>query len=177
MVSRLASFGWSRKSPVSVERYSALLTEALSRAANYRPSHVVAEQVGMREGEEPTFETAHNLLQETKQELDAYQDSVIVLHGIRPESKELRDLHMRAVAYLRSIVEIKGRAASVMVALGNGNAREAEKFQREGHHWIGVHQMVHGDFVKELNRVRVNHPELYKALQIPPEILEELSLG
>jgi hypothetical protein len=176
MVPRLLSFGWARKSPVSVERYSNLLSDALGRAANYRPSDVVAREVGLREGVEPTLEMAQKLVQETKEEFDAYQDSVIVLHGIRPEPKELLDLHMRAVAFLRGVVEWKGRAASVLVALGNGNYQEAAKFQREGHHWIGVTQKAHGDLVKELHRVKVNHPELYKALRIPPEVLQELSL-
>ena len=176
MVSRLLSWGWARRPSVAVEIYAVLLNDALNRAANYRASDVVARELGLGDESEPTVEQGQALLNELMLEFSSFQGSVERLEEIKPSPSELLELHMRAVGYLRGIIELKGRATAIMVALAQGKYQSVGKFQKESDHWLKVFPGVHGDFAKELHQVKSKQPQMYAALGIPEGVLDELNL-
>jgi hypothetical protein len=161
----------------SDEKYSTLLIDALSRTVAYRPLEVIAHEVGMRGDTESTFEMAQNLVREVTTELDAYQDSVATLYAIRPEQRELLEVRMRAIGYLRAEQEIHGCKATVLVAIGKGDSQTAKKFQRKLLRFEDVQPTIHDDFAKELKRLKNNQPARYAALHLPPDLLLKLTLA
>jgi hypothetical protein len=176
MVSRLLSWGWRRRPSVATERYALLLNDALKLAATYRASDVVARELGLADVPEPTAEQGQALLRELMEEFSIFQVSVQRLEKIKPAPPELLELHMRSVGFLRGVIEIKGRATAIMLAIGQGKYPTVAKLQKESDHWLGVLPGVHGDFANELRQVRDKQPQTYAEIGIPETVLDELNL-
>lgn len=125
-----------------------------------------------------TDETYRAFLFEVRREFDAVQGSSTRLEEIKPEPKELLDLHVLAIGYLRAFLYAldKSIALGMELTAGQLSDREVRKRQKEIEGWNQSLKDVSEDFSVELHKVRTKQPHMYATLGIPDWVLSELGL-
>lgn len=178
MVFRLMKRGWgATKPPISDDLYFRVFNDALFYAAEYRDMDTIMTQLGYTT-EETNFTTGdtQRILNEMYQEFSQLEAAMRNLEEIKPRAKELLDVHVAMVGFLRAFLLVQDRFTMNIIEDLKGNSRQAKKRRKEAQQWASSLENARQLLRKKIAEMERKRPDVLIGLKLSASCLEDLGL-
>jgi hypothetical protein len=176
MVFGILKRGWATKPPISEELYVRVLNEALLLASEYRDMDDIYREFGFTYDSDITENDVRLILAEVQREFNQLESAARNLEEIKPRTKELMDVHVATIGFLRATLLVQDRSGMAVIEAVQGKQRQANKRVKEAEKWARSLQDTGELLRKKLFELRGKRPELFSYGGISPEVLQALGL-
>lgn len=176
MVFGIMKRGWATKPSVSDDLYSRMLNEALELAAGFRELGDVTRSMGITNETRIDENDLQNVLTEYHRGFSQLEAAARNLEETRPRSKELMDIHVAVIGFLRAKLLYQDRSTMTVLEALRGNNKQANKLMKETEKWEKSGIDMERDLNKRLAELKRTHPDYYAKLELDPSVLLDLRL-
>jgi hypothetical protein len=168
--------GWATKPPISEELYVRVLNEALLLASEYRDMDDIYREFGFTYDSDITENDVRLILGEVQSEFNQLESAARNLEEIKPRTKELMDVHVATIGFLRATLLVQDRFTMGVIEGVQGKERQANKRMKEVEKWARALEETRELLSKKLSELRRKRPDLFSPASLSPGVLEALGL-